>query len=391
MNFKKISSKLKKIKFEDVKGILLLSTSFIFSLALNKNKKDIWLVSERPQDAQDNGYYFFKYVRENHPEINIYYAIDFKSPAYKKVSEYGNCIHFGSFQHYIFYWLATKNISSQIGTGEPAGQLCLNLELMGLVRNKKVFLQHGVIKDKLNFALYENTKIELFCCGGKDEYEYVKQNYGYPERAVKYLGLCRFDGLHEYKANKKKILLMPTWRQWLDNNDKEFLNSEYFKAYSNLLNNKKLDGFLKTYNIELIFSPHNNVKRHINFFFNASDNIRIMREDEEFQNILKETSLLITDYSSVFFDYAYMKKPVIFYQFDFEEYRLKHYEEGYFNYESDGFGDVIYDEYNLVEKIMYYIENNYHIEEKYINKIDNFFELHDDKNCQRTFLEIKNM
>ena len=391
MNLKKLFSKLKKIKYKDIKSLFLLCISFVLSLLFNKKKKNIWLVSERPEDAQDNGFYFFKYVRENYPDVNIYYAIDFKSSAYNKVSKYKNCVNFGSLKHYLFYWLATKNISSQIGTGEPGGQLCLNLEIMGLVRNEKVFLQHGVIKDKLNFALYENTKISLFCCGGKDEYEYVKENYGYPAGSVKYLGLCRFDGLHDQKPNKKKILLMPTWRQWLDNKDDLFLESTYFKTYSNLLNNKVLKNFLKINNIELIFAPHNNVKMHINSFKHTSENIKIMQDDEEFQNVLKETSLLITDYSSVFFDYAYMKKPVIFYQFDLKEYRINHYEEGYFNYESDGFGEVIYDEDSLVKKIICYIENDYKIEDEYINKINSFFEIYDDNNCERTFIEISQM
>lgn len=38
--------------------------------------RGVWIVSERGSDARDNGYHFFKYIRENHPEIKAYYIIE---------------------------------------------------------------------------------------------------------------------------------------------------------------------------------------------------------------------------------------------------------------------------------------------------------------------------
>ena len=43
---------------------------------------------------------------------------------------------------------------------------------------------------------------------------------------------------------------------------------------------------------------------------------------------------MITDYSSVFFDFSYMRKPVIFYQFDEKKFRKAQYAEGYFSYKN---------------------------------------------------------
>ena len=45
----------------------------------------------------------------------------------------------------------------------------------------------------------------------------------------------------------------------------------------------------------------------------------------DYQKILIKSSLLITDYSSVFFDFSYMKKPIIYTQFDYELHRKVHY------------------------------------------------------------------
>ena len=67
-----------------------------------------------------------------------------------------------------------------------------------------------------------------------------------------------------------------------------------------------------------------------------SDRIIIADMKYDVQQLLKESLLLITDYSSVFFDMMYMNKPVNFYQFDEKQYRKSHYKEGYLNYQNVG-------------------------------------------------------
>ena len=109
----------------------------------------------------------------------------------------------------------------------------------------------------------------------------------------------------------------------------------------------------------------------------------------DIQTLLKESPLMITDYSSVYMDFAYMKKPLIYYQFDKEEYRKRQYVEGYFNYERDGFGEVIKDSKNVVNKIIKYVKNNYKVESKYQKRMDEFYPLHDQNNCKRIYEEIK--
>lgn len=52
---------------------------------LFKKKKDVWIIGERTYKAQDTGYHFFKYMRENHPEKEVYYVIEEKSVEAKNV------------------------------------------------------------------------------------------------------------------------------------------------------------------------------------------------------------------------------------------------------------------------------------------------------------------
>ena len=90
---------------------------------------------------------------------------------------------------------------------------------------------------------------------------------------------------------------------------------------------------------------------------------------------------MITDYSSVFFDFAFMKKPVIYYH----EGNDYHYKDGYFSYEEMGFGDVIDNGEDLVDKVIDYIENGCEMEEKYKRRVDGFFKYTDQNNCKRVY------
>jgi CDP-glycerol glycerophosphotransferase (TagB/SpsB family) len=101
--------------------------------------------------------------------------------------------------------------------------------------------------------------------------------------------------------------------------------------------------------------------------------------------------LLITDYSSVFFDLGYMEKPVIYYQFDQEEFRKFHYQEGYFSYEEHGFGPVVLTEEALVDAINECAENDFRMKKKYLDRLEAFYPVRDEKNCERTFNILSRM
>lgn len=60
----------------------------------------------------------------------------------------------------------------------------------------------------------------------------------------------------------------------------------------------------------------------------------------------------VTDYSSVAMDVAYLGKPVVYYQFDYERFRTFHLEEGYFHYEEDAFGPIAAEEAQVLAAIL---------------------------------------
>lgn len=392
---------MKSIKFSYLlDGFKLLAAKGLsLFMKLDKNNRDIWLIGERKNEAKDNGYHLFKYIRTNHPDKKIYYVIEKNSNDVEKLIDLGNIIYYGTCKHYLYYIISNKIICAHNASTVPDRPIIWKAQKYGIInKKKKIYIKHGIVKEKIPSLMYDINGADLFICGAKPEYEFVRDNFGYPKEAVKYLGLCRFDNLYNNNV-KKQILVMPTWRKWIDgstwhsgsleDNRKKFIKTDYFNKYNDLLNNIELNEILEEKNYKLIFYPHYEMSLYIDLFKTNSKNIIIAdKEHYDVQQLLKESEVLITDYSSVAFDFAYMRKLVIYYQFDQEIYYKNHYQKGYFNYESDGFGPVFTDVDKLVTMINNYINKNVEIDE-YINKSKKFFPIYDSNNCDRHYRAIQ--
>lgn len=149
---------------------------------------------------------------------------------------------------------------------------------------------------------------------------------------------------------------MPTWRDWL-NSDFAFENSEYLQRYLSLIKNKKLNQLIENHNVEINFYPHYRAQSYFKLFLmNNEIKVQYIELGEKtVQTLLIEHDLLITDYSSVSFDFTYMNKPVIFYHFDVERF----FRKGILRPIHETFlGDIFYDEKKLVNQIYDYVIND---------------------------------
>ena len=84
-------NKLKRLPVY-LKSVFLLAVLWPAAAVLRKTNeayRHVWLVTERGFDARDNAYWFFRYLRERHPEINACYVIDPDSPDCPKVAQLG--------------------------------------------------------------------------------------------------------------------------------------------------------------------------------------------------------------------------------------------------------------------------------------------------------------
>lgn len=352
--------------------------------------KKLWLVCERGNDARDNGYWFFKYLSECHPEVNARFIITDDSVDKQKVSVLGKTVSFKSFSHYLCYYAADYLIGTHVQPCAPDLILHYHLAKYKIKpRGKQVFLQHGVIYNEMKWLWRDSLYIDLFVCGAKPEYDYIKSTYGHPEGVVRYLGLCRFDNLIKSNSRQKMILLMPTWRGSKYPSGKDFLKTPYYLHFQSLINNPVLDELLSQNGYKLVFYPHIEIQKDMHFFSTASKHILLAdKQSFQIQELITSCSLLITDYSSVFFDVAFLNRPQIFYQFDSDDFRKYHYQKGYLDFKHDGLGEVCETETQVVEALKKYIDGNMQLEPVYKKRIDNFFILHDDKNCDRIYNSI---
>jgi len=142
----------------------------------------------------------------------------------------------------------------------------------------------------------------------------------------------------------------------------------------------------------VVFYPHRHMQKHIEKFCPDNKKIRPASDGEyEIQDLLISSQLLITDYSSVYFDMFYMKKPVIFYQFDEEEFRKYHYESGWFDYHNNPFGNTYPDCDAVLDELEKYIRNRFSVSEEFERAHQAEFELYDTKNSERIYYSLRSV
>ena len=97
---------------------------------------------------------------------------------------------------------------------------------------------------------------------------------------------------------------------WAEN----FTHSRYLAYYHQLLTDERLMAASKKYGYRIAFFPHPNLQPFEDLFVHG-DSVSVVSPTSSYREIYRKGSLLVTDYSSMVFDFAYMKKPVLYTQF----------------------------------------------------------------------------
>lgn len=349
--------------------------------------RPVWLISERGFDARDNGYHLYNWICRNHPEIDVRYVIGKKDKDREKLmyssGKDDRTVRRGSFKHFRLMHEAQALISTHAFGWSPDMVVYNHLYKAHLFRpkGKTVFLQHGVTDKDIEFMYRKNFAPDLFITSTVKETEYVLNTCKQPAGVVAMTGMCRFDNLDGSKTDSSKILFMPTWRLWLQySNRKSFTESDYFKKINDLLKSEELNRLLERENKTLLFYPHIEMQKYMDAF-EPGERVKVLDAGTaDVQALLKECAVLITDYSSVYFDFLYMKKPVIFYQWDKEEYASKHY-QGFIE-KHEAYGPVAKDEASLMKLLEFELKNPK-------KSTASPFTYADKKNCHRVFKAIK--
>lgn len=371
-------------------------------LMKNIMRQPVWILSDRTDAAGDNGEALFSYITDNTlKEGKHYFAIDKSSSDYERLKKNGRVLKVGSFKYKLFFLNANKIVSAHADDWVINAFGKNESYFKNLYDFDYVFLQHGIIKDDLSSWLHKTNKnISLFITAAQREYDsIINGNYGYTEKEVVLSGLPRYDKL--ISEPKKKLVFLPTWRKDIAEEtisgsserpySERFKESNYCKFYNSMINDENLIRTMKEYGFEGEFYNHPAFFSQANDF-KGNDTIKVVNDKANYQNIFRENALLITDYSSVAFDFSYMKKPVVYCQFDRDSFFKGHtYKKGYFDYEEDGFGPVCYSFEETIDTIIDYIKIGCQMEDIYQQRVEEFFKWNDRNNCRRVYDIIEAM
>ena len=347
-----------------------------------KNRK-IWLFMDRREAADDNAEYLFRYASAKDDKISKYFTVSLESKDFNRLSGFKNVLPFYSFKQRFVYLFADKIISSHPDENILNPFHGKNGDLYsGLITSEKYFLQHGVTKDNISRWLrkYDKDLSLILTVSDLERESFLDPSYNYAPEIIQTLGFPRFDNL-ESKNLKKQILIMPSWRENIQKSVHGLKKSKYFIELNKLLKNEDLISFAKEKGYEIIFKPHPNLFKFIDIF-DLSEDI-IVDDKKTYQELFNESMLLITDYSSVAFDFAYLKKPVIYYQYS-DDYNFD-LSKSYFKYKDMGFGEVVSEEKELTDLIKRYLDKDCIMKDVYKSRVDFFYKFRDKQNCKRVY------
>lgn len=389
--------------------ILAAVASLIFSPRRWREMRASWLFGERFDEAQDNAFHLFKHIRLHHPQIRAKYVISSNSRDYKKVEELGGCITPHSLEHYKHWITARFLISAHHGYLAPAWGIWGRLIPRRLKTAKSVMLQHGVTAIQMHTIKYARRHPHaLITTVSERERQLLINAGGHSSDTVQVLGFARFDALKERESIRRQILFMPTWRRWLapatsiyqgaqrSAAGESFESSLYYRSISKLLNHPELHRILSENHYEFLYFPHPNMQNYIDSFEVENPRVKVgSAAEHDLQNLIKQSAILISDFSSVAFDFAFMKRPVVYYHFDIEAFFAGGHrnQQGFFDFKEDGFGPQTSSAEEVMEEIrlLTCTDNLPSMASPYRERAESFFAFHDQRNCARIYDRLQAM
>ncbi len=362
-----------------------------------------WVFMDRDDKADDNAEHLYKYVRETDPGRPIFYVIRRNVPDWDRLGrEKFNLLEFGSDEHRLVLANASVLASSHL-TKPMLFPFKKNIKAWKqLLNHKIVFLQHGTTLAD-NSRMFNNKNIDMFVVTTEAERDSIAEertNYILTDKEVALTGFPRHDALLKMPTGSRHILVMPTWRRTLTGSAtgdglqrgkvQGFRDTSFCRNWSAFLKSESLKLLAEKTGKEIVFAPHPNLMPYLDDL-ELPNHVRVYNQfsDGALQEYFASSAVLVTDYSSVAFDVAYLLKPVVYFQFDAATIYTDHLPKGYFDFERDGFGPVCTTANEAVLKVEQALAGN--ADSKYQVRQLLTFPLRDGKCCERIYRRILDM
>lgn len=376
-------------------GIVIFPLRFIIKI-----KKNVWIFgSDKGARYSQNSKFLYEYIVKNKKNVECYWITRSKS-LYNELKQ--NNLP-------VLYNLSLKGIIYSLSAEIVVYSTWFN-DILYTFPNKKrffIYLMHGMPAKKVYYDHIRNEKKDfwgikyllysLFIGHQKLENmnfvpvtsDFFKNIVGKAIRNdnVYITGQPRTDVFYSYdKSNLRKkydlnvddfvITYMPTHRGY----GLGLPSPQIFKT------NKDAIEYFKKNNIKIIWKQHINMLNKYNDNYNDGCFLDFSkRKDVDAQELLYISDILITDYSSCFFDFMMLKKTILFHFYD--NYATSDNQLYISENELAKIGLVSKNEEQLFKNILSVYENNVTIDYSLIS--DLYFSYMDDKSCERNYNEIQ--
>ena len=386
---------------------IIMFVVYWFSRIIPK-KKGLWIFGAwHGEKYGDNTKYLFEYINKNVPEIRpvwltrnqqafdlirlkgyeVYWTYNLKGFLISMIAEK------------IFVTVGIKDVNRYaINRKDVIMMWHGNTPIKKIVFDDTVTRKNQLFLEKFLYFLFPflgTTGFNGVAISGSEEASILfKSAFRVNEKQILLTGYPRNDTFFDMDQNAPilaeieslkstdttTVIYMPTHRKEGKGEISELLNIDLNKLNQSLISlNTKL--FIKFHYFHLKKHNYKNLS-HIYFITDADI-------DQDIYTILTMFDMMITDFSSVHFDFLLTKRPIIFAPFDKEKYIIND-RQLYFNYDDVTPGPKVTDWDELLVYIEKFIHNPKLYEKERINAMRRFNKYIDSNNCQRVFSAIYN-
>jgi glycosyltransferase involved in cell wall biosynthesis len=378
----------------DVRALRRLAAS----PAVREKFRDAWLFIDKDCEADDNAEHLYRYVRTHHPEVNAWYVLARDSRDWPRLEAEGfRLVGHGEMEHHALYLNCAKLVSSQMDcyifrpleeryfTDYPGPQF--------------VCLPHGVTKDDVS-GWFNSIPFDLFVAATRDEAKSITADgtpYVMSAKEVRLGGFPRYDKWMEPVERENIVFIMPTWRadlvgEWDGKGQKRarnpnFQSSKFVRMWKELFDDPRMAEMLARKKYRVVFFAHPCFEDYVGDMPFPDFVEKRSKAHGSMIDIMRKSKVMITDFSSVAYDMAYMRSPVVYYQYeDKDEFtRSQKWVSGYIDYETMGFGPVCRDRDALFRDLEAAMDADGVMPEPYRTRAEKTFAHHDADCCRRAY------
>jgi CDP-glycerol glycerophosphotransferase len=364
---------------------------------LFKKDKNLWIIGAwYGQSYSDNSKYLFEYIKANHPEIkaiwlsqNLDVLKEIRSKGFKAYSTFSFSGYLHSFKASVavvthskltdlnFYAISPETKIIQMWHGIPLKKIYYDDE------KSAQKLREKSSKTKELIFPFLKERFDLMITTSAEFQEIAGKAFRMPKEKIKVTGYPRNDVFFNKSKklnNKKKIIYLPTLRNEIGSEIDLFFQFGFAAEHvSDVLERNNAE-------LYLMLHPANRFEQKFTDIISKFQNIIILQECDIYESI-SDYDILITDFSSILFDFLLIGKPIIFTVFDKDEY-IRNERDLYYYYDEITPGAKTKNWEETIEFALDIFAGNdeYKMQREKIRS--RFFKYSDGRNSERVFHEI---